>query len=191
VPDAPYLTPAQLRASVTAVVDEAKYPDATLADLVAEFEWVAEDYRGVAFTPRTTTETVRYDAAMPVVVLKWAKVRTITTVTADGTAITAGNYTVDLANGTLAWYAVGGTSSNRFAVADVVVAYDHGYDQPPPLVLRACRQYVRSCALADLSGMPRDVIGQSIDGGYTRYSTPDKAADRLLNSLPDLRAGVA
>jgi hypothetical protein len=100
----------------------------------------------------------------------------------------------------LAWYAVGGTSSNRFAVADVVVAYDHGYDQPPPLVLRACRQYVRSCALADLSGMPRDVIGQSIDGGYTRYSTPDKAAgrptgylevDRLLNSLPDLRAGVA
>lgn len=71
---------------------------------------------------------------------------------------------------------------------------------PPATLLRACREYVRSCALADRSNVPRDVIGQTFDGGYTRYSTPDKDAgrptgyldvDRLLNSLDDFRFGFA
>jgi hypothetical protein len=69
----------------------------------------------------------------------------------------------------------------------------------PNTLLRACREYVRSCALADSSNVTRDVIGQSADGGYTRYSTPDMRAgrptgylevDRLLNSLRDYRVFV-
>ena len=70
----------------------------------------------------------------------------------------------------------------------------------PAAVLRACRLYVRSCALSDQSSIPRDVLGQSFEGTYTRYSTPDWDAgrptgyldvDRLLNTLDDYRTGFA
>lgn len=72
---------------------------------------------------------------------------------------------------------------------------------PPKRLLRACREYVRSCALADRSSVPRDVLTQADgQGGYTRFSTPDKDAgrptgylevDRLLNSLDDYRPSFA
>lgn len=69
-------------------------------------------------------------------------------------------------------------------------------NEAPKAVQRACAEYVRASVLADRSGVPRDVIGQSFEGTYTRYSTPDKAAgrptgyldiDRLLNMLEDRR----
>lgn len=71
---------------------------------------------------------------------------------------------------------------------------------PPTAVLRACREYVRSCALSDRSGVPRDVISQSAEGTYTRFSTPDWDAgrptgwlevDRLLNSLDNFQPSFA
>lgn len=203
---APYLTAAQVRASVPALNNVDQFSDTLINDLVSEFEAVAEDYRGAAFTPRTETETVTFGnglvplGGLATVVLKWPLVRTVTSVTADATVVPAASYSVDVRNGTLRWLSVSGASVNIFGVGSVVVVYDHGYTTPPPIVLRACRQYVRACALSDTSGVPRDVIGQSIEGVYTRYSTPDKAAgrptgwlevDRLLNSLPDYRAGCA
>lgn len=79
---------------------------------------------------------------------------------------------------------------NATASATVTLTIEH------PIIVDACRQYVRSCALAGRSGVPRDVISQNVEGTVNRFSTPDKNAgrptgyldvDRLLNSLPDFR----
>jgi hypothetical protein len=82
----------------------------------------------------------------------------------------------------------------------VSVTYSHGIDTPA-VAVRACAEYVRAVALAERSGTSRDVIAQSFDGGFTRYSTPDWSrgrptgfleVDRLLDTLPDYRVpGVA
>lgn len=93
------------------------------------------------------------------------------------------------------------TSSTSIELSAVATATGTGIEltigTAPEEFLRGCREYVRSCALADQSTVPRDVISQSFgDGGYTRYSTPDWAAgrptgylevDRILNGLPDRR----
>lgn len=64
-------------------------------------------------------------------------------------------------------------------------------------VLRsACAEYVSAVVTARQSGTSRDIVAQTIDGSWTRYSTPDMSAgrptgwtevDRLLNSLADYR----
>jgi len=69
-----------------------------------------------------------------------------------------------------------------------------------PALARACREYVRASALANQSGVSRDVISQSVEGVSTRFSTPDVDAgrptgyvdvDRLLSSLTDYRVPFA
>lgn len=75
------------------------------------------------------------------------------------------------------------------------------YLTAPETLKRACTTYVEAVANSTRSGTSRDVIAQSIDGSWTRYSTPDWTAgrpsgwtevDRLLNSLPDYRLpGIA
>jgi hypothetical protein len=188
------MTAAELRAAVTTLADVGKYPDPALDDLVAEFEEVAEDFRGVAFTPRTAVETQNIDPYTTVITLNHPKVRSITSIVADGNTLDAATYkrterdTIESSTGFL-----GGTA---FVTMSVVITYDHGYDSPPKRLLRACREYVRICAVADRSNVPRDIISTSADGMSTRYSTPDIGAgrptgyievDRLLNSLPDYR----
>lgn len=70
------------------------------------------------------------------------------------------------------------------------------YTTAPETLKRACAVYVEAVANATRSGTSRDVIAQSMDGSWTRFSTPDWSAgrpsgwtevDRLLNSLPDYR----
>lgn len=69
------------------------------------------------------------------------------------------------------------------------------------LLRSACAEYVAAVSTSRGSKTSRDVIAQSIDGSWTRYSTPDMSAgrptgwtevDRLLNSLGDYRIpGIA
>lgn len=263
--ESPYLTAAQIRAAEPDLADVAKFPDTLLAQYVASFEEIAENYRGVAFTPRTAADThfVRRDGttALP---LRWAQVRSITSVTvtapmAGGTSttLTATDYTYEPSVGALHY------PSGFAAGVKVVVVYAHGHgyrtladavttsadatvtsatggfvdgDVGLPIsgtgiptgsriaavnsstsveltanatasatvtatianetLNDACRQYVRACAFARRSGVPRDVISQNVEGMTTRFSTPDKDAgrptgyldvDRLLNSLHDFR----
>jgi len=203
MPAAPYLTPAQIRAAVSTLADSAKYPDTALSDLVAEFEQVAEEYRGVAFTPRTAVETQTVCPGAASVTLNWPRVRSITSVVVDGTTVSSSTYRVTEAG--ILQSSAGFYAGGAFPEASAVVTYDHGYDVPTSTVapgsvlLRACREYVRVCAVADRSNVPRDIIATTSDGMSTRYSTPDKKAgrptgylevDRLLNTLPDYRIPV-
>jgi hypothetical protein len=191
---AAYMTAADLRAAVTTLADTGKYPDAALDGYVAEFEEICEEYRGVAFTPRTAVETHTIAPYATGIVLDRPLVRSITSLVVDGATVSASSYratewgTLESSTGFL-----GGTA---FMTLAAVVTYQHGMDSPPQRCLRACREYVRIVAVADRSNVPRDIISTSADGMSTRYSTPDKAAgrptgyievDRLLNSLPDYR----
>lgn len=200
MPAAPYLTPAQIRAAVPTLADQGKYPDTVLSDLVAEFEQVAEEYRGVAFTPRTAVETQTICSGAGSLTLNWPRVRSITSVVVDGTTIDSSTYRVTEAG--VLQSSTGFIGGSAFPEASAVVTYSHGFDVPTSTVapgsvlLRACREYVRVCAVADRSSVPRDIIATTADGMSTRYGTPDKKAgrptgyieiDRLLNTLPDYR----
>lgn len=198
----PYQTAAEIRAAVPSLASEEKFSDETLEALVAEFEEIAEEYRGVAYESREATATkVIGPGGATALQLAWVKVTAITSVTVTApaaggtpTTLTSTAYSFDSDLGVLV--VPGGLTAG----SKVVVVYTHGEGAPNNTLIRACRQYVRSCALADQSNVPRDVIGQSFEGNYTRYSTPDKDAgrptgyldvDRLLNSLPDHRHGIA
>jgi hypothetical protein len=202
----PYLAPATIRAAVPALADPSKYPDATLAALVAEFEWLAEDYRGVAFTPRTEVETQTICPGATIIILNYPRVRSITSLVVDGVTVSATTYRVAEAG----WIesTTGLSIGGGYSTAQAVITYSHGYDVPtstgPPgspgaPLLRACREYVRICAIADRSSVPREIIASSADGMTSRYSTPNKEQgrptgyleiDRLLNQLPDYRQPV-
>jgi hypothetical protein len=186
---APYTTAATVRSQVPPLVNPDNFSDELLDSYIAEFEGICEEYRGVAFTPRDTSETVLLGRS-GAVLLTWPQVRSIASVTVDGTALTPEQYEADLSG------RIFGLAGKR-----AVVAYSHGFDPPPappygPAVVRATVQYVRAVALADQSNVGRDVIAQTYEGMTLRYSTPDKRAgrptgfvevDRLLNSLPDYR----
>lgn len=195
----PYLTPDDLKGDPS-LARLATIDDATLAAYIAEFEDVAEDYRGVAFTPRTATETV-WPSGRTWLLTK-PRVRSITTVTIGGTVVPSTAWIFDGLTGIIVVHV--GTAAKLWPVAGLpvptVVTYEHGFDAPPPGLLRACRQYVRAVALRDQQAVERDVVTQGFEGGgYTRYSTPDPAAgrptgfgevDRLLSMLPDYRCPV-
>lgn len=192
----PYLLPADLR-SVKPLDDEDAFPDARLAQLVGVYESRAEDYRGVAFTPRTATQTVWLGyCARTTLLLSWPKVRSITSVTVDGTLVSPSSYELTDVG---AIY-----SASGFYGRAVVVVYEHGFDAPLSLtwvgaadLLEGCRQYVRSKAVLDRSQVSRDAISiAGPEGGTTSYSTPNAAqgrptgfltVDESLNSLPDFR----
>lgn len=196
VPD-PYLTAAEVRERVARSGSSAPLAgltDDVIAELVAEFEEIVEDYRGHAWVPRTVTEVVEVTDRTARLVLDWPLVRSVTSVTINGTAVAAANYDTAKRAGIITLAA--GSASPEYPAT---VVYEHGLDAPSNALKRACALYVQRTAEAEKSGQGRDLIAQGIDGGTTRYSTPDKAAgrptgwlevDRLLNSLPDYRPTV-
>jgi hypothetical protein len=203
---APYLTPDEVRAAAPNVLgDDAQYDDDTLAGYVAEFEQTAEQYRGVAFTPRDCTEVLEVDWGSARLSLSWPKVRAVTSLTIDGVTVSPSSYRA----GAFPWIdsAGGFTIAGGYRSGLATVVYSHGYNAPvatDPIggkVIAACVEYVKSVARARPQRVGREVIatGNVADGSFTRLSTPDWKAgrptgwlevDRLLNELPDHRYPV-
>lgn len=187
-----YLTADEIRSGaqpLSPLSNPQEFTDEQLEEYVAEFEEVAENYCGVAFEPRTVTGET-YLVTGRDVFLAWMPVTTLTTVTVDGVTLTSDDYEFDKRLGILRL-----GSAQRDAT--VAVTYTHGLSAPPQALLRACRKYVQSVALADTSDTPRDAIATSAEGVTLRFSTPDREAgrptgfmevDRLLNSLPNYSA---
>lgn len=183
-----YITPDALRTRVS-VLDDPEIEDEHLEDLVAEFEDICERYLNVAYEPREETETADLCRASKFLT-KWPKVTAVSEITVDDVAVTGHTFTDGWS------IELGSTYTGVFSVT-----YTHGFEAPTPTILRACREYVRACALADRSSVPRDVISQSGDGFTTRYSTPDWSkgrptgyteVDRLLRSVQSYRIeGIA
>ena len=197
MPDTPYLTPAAIRARVPALASEGDYPDSTLSDLVTEFEGITENYRGVAFTARTAVSETHTLDRERVIVTKWPVVSSVTSVAVVdralvSTSVLSTDWQINRLNGIVD---LGG-----YYTGVATIVYAHGITTPPAGLVRACRLYVRACAMRDDSGIGRDVVRQGFDGGgSTTFSTPDKDhptgyldVDRLLNQLEDYRRpGIA
>jgi hypothetical protein len=192
-----YPTVAEIRARVDALVDANAFPDAVIQDLIDEFIELAEDYCGVAFIARAgVVEAFTAATSGSKVILPYTEVTAITALTVDGVAVPAASYR--LLNGGRSGVVIIETGWGAEQAISITVT--HGLATTPKVVSRACREYVRACAQADRSDMPRDIIGSTGANGVSyRYSTPDASAgrptgymevDRLLNMAPNYR-GVA
>lgn len=185
-----YLTPAQIRDRCPDLANTDLYPDATLSRYESVFEGIAERARGVAFTTRTTTETVTLDGEQ-ILHTRWPAIQSVTSVT-----VTLYGSTVTLASTRIQVQSTGDIDLQAAFTGLATVVYVHGIDPAPDPILDACAEYVRSRAITSKAGNIRDVIAQAFDGGTTRYSTPDWDAgrytglldvDALINSVPDYR----
>lgn len=185
----PYLSADALR-SVKPLDNKSRFPDADLNALVAEFEEIVEQAKGVAFTPRDATYTCPGVRGCRLE-LPHRMVTDWTSVSIDGTALSAGQLAkivLDGNAGTLHY--PGGW------LGDVIeVDYTHGLAVPPAAVLRACKEYVRARALKQSGNQPRDAAGPAgVDG--TSYpvaaTTPTgvRAADSVLANVRDYLISV-
>jgi len=185
----PYLTAAQV-AERDGRFPSRNWTATAIEGQVASFESLAERYRGVAYTPRDRVQTFMV-AGADRLLLDRKRIRSVASVTVDGTAVSSSRRKLDPAG---VIHVVGDLTGL------VVVTYSHGYDSPSPLVLDACTEYVFCVLTTHASGVSRNTLSVSSEAGTTRYSTPDWNAgrptgwldvDRLLNDLDDERVGVA
>lgn len=198
----PYVEPVDVRGRVDALRDTEDFPDSMLADLISEFEEIAESYRGVAYTPRERTETqelysirsdmVEFRRDRHRVFLKWPEVREVSSLSVELYGVTT---VVDLATLRIDGHA-GSVDLGADFEGTATFVYKHGLDAPSSMLKRCCRVYVRAAVLADQTGLPRDVIVSTFEGMTNRFSTPDwdkgrptgyLDVDRLLNTLKDYR----
>ena len=182
--EVPYLTAAQVRVRQPRITDVS---DGEIERLVAEFEALAERYRGVGFTTREATHVGR--PRRGVLELPHVQILSIVSVEdSDSNAITFDTDYLDAARGCMF------VDRNGW----VTVEYTHGMATTPEGILAACAAYVMRRVVNSQSGTSRDVLSQNFDGGTTRYSTPDWAAgrptgyldiDAALNAERDFRYG--
>lgn len=189
-----YLTPAEVRDRVPTLADTTEFPDDELVRNVAGFEEIAEEYLGAAYSARTVTQTFDYPGST--VMLDGFPVQSVTSVTADGTALAAGSgYRIDRESGIITLLGVS-------AVALLTVVYVHAKTTTTPeTLLRACAEYVRAVCNSDRSPQGRDVIVETTASGVsTRYGTANREqrrptgfaeVDRLLNDMPNSSLGHA
>lgn len=201
--ESPYMAAAAIRTAVGAPLDdEDTYTDDDLEALIAEFENIAEQYLGQAFTARESATETRWLVNSRTLKVTWPNVVTVNSIAITDTAgtvttLTSADWSI---MGDLPLIDLGG-----YYTGTAAIDYDHGpatAADPRPALLRACREYVRACVLADKSSVPRDIVYEASADGYgTRYADPDPAkgrptgyrvVDRLLNSIPSRhRQGIA
>jgi hypothetical protein len=190
-----YLTADQLR-DARALESQERMPDDLLEAFVAEFEALAERYRGVAYEPREATVTLPGACGMSLA-LPNVLVTEVSAVSTDGT-----DFTQDDLDAMTVWSEMGILERVDGWPGPVVVTYTHGFASPPPAVLRACREFVRAKALQYTGNQPRNALSYTDDNGFSyRESTADWNAGRptglmvvddALNSLDDYRTpGIA
>lgn len=165
---------AELR-SEPSLSDPAMFPTSLLGQIRDEVEDYVEQWCGVAFNPRFTQETL-YGGGGWILRPSWARGRTVRTVTVDGVESTAASWTFDDA-GYLrytGWVQQG---------VPIVVGYTHGWDAPPPRLLRVALGWARREVLARSAKVAPDMLSETIDGSTIRYALPDPAAGRPTGVL--------
>lgn len=145
----------------------ASYSDTELTDAAARIKESFEDICGVAFEPTNVTAVVD-GSGKTAILLPNLYVTSVTGVTVDGTALTAGEL-ADLSvyqEGVIHWSS-GWTTGNQ----NVSVAYTHGYAAVPKRIKWAALVV----AVEELTGndISSRAITQTDDMGTFRLSTPD------------------
>ena len=162
------------------------YPVALLAAVRDELDDLATTYCGRAFTPRYALDQLP-GSGRGSVMLRWPDVRTVRSVTVDGTAVTLAEVSahptgrLDLEAGV--WNMPTGDTRN------VTVGYEHGLDAPPADLRREALRWCRSRLLERATGVTRATIAETVDGITQRFSTPDPGKGRP-SGHPDLDAAL-
>lgn len=133
----------------------------------------------VAISPTSATCTRSGDGSA-VLALPHGKVRSITSVVLDGTTLASDTY----------WCTPSGllrlTSGAFTAGRQVVVTYEHGYDEPPDAVTDAILQ--RALELLIPSNLPGRVSSVANDLGFSRYSLAGRDG---TTGIPDFDSTAA
>lgn len=170
---APYITAAEILED-PALERINRMPSGTISGYIAEFEETAEAYLDIAYRPRTATWETALRRRTSELAVPHARVHAEPVVKVNGDTLPDRLVRVDGPSGRVRFrhgYSVGIDDQ-------VVVEYTHGLEAPPARLVRACKRYVVNEASSDVSGTSRNIIGQSVDGSYIRYSTPDWSAGR-------------
>lgn len=152
------------------------FPTSLLRDVRDECEDYAERWCSVAFNLRFTQETLYYDGA-GVLRPTFGRGRTVRTITVDGTTGTASDWAF-----TPAGHLYPVTGGLRSGVP-IVVGYTHGWDTPPPKLVRECLRWARREVLARSARATTDVLAETLDGQTTRYALPDPTMGRPTGVL--------
>jgi len=186
----PYYSVDTLRNLVSVLPDAGRHSDELIAELIAEYEDIAERARGVAYRHREATFTTRPDRCS--ILLPHLQIVSIDSVSIDGEAWTTEQVEAITFDGSLGMVDAGGWWGSR-----ATIGYTHGLDAPPPAILRGCREFARARALAEKANAPRNAISWQDDSGWSyRTSTADWAAGRYtgimavddaINSVTDYR----
>jgi hypothetical protein len=190
VPALPYLLvdDVMARKAKSRRVQEANPDD--IARLVTEFEELAEGFLGAAFRIRHVTgEEVRLRGGVGMLAHYRPTAVTLVTVPTSVAVVSVPVTATVHVSGKI----TGASWSEVTALAD----YDHGFDEPPETVLRACALYVEASLNRDESGIPKDASSYSTQNSESyRISSPDWSAGRptgfiavdlLLNSTTSYR----
>lgn len=173
-----YYTAAALRERIPAL---ARANTDLVDELIAEFEGLIEDDRGVAYTEREHEHTANVVSTL---VLPHVLVTEITDVTQDDVVWTSeqiADLEPDLGSGTIPWPSPG----------RVTITYTHGYADDHAQSLgarRACREFVRRKVEVETSTRTRGASEVQDDSGTTwTYGTTSPTgvpeADKIIAGL--------
>lgn len=169
-----WFTPAQLRAVNGVSSAAAKVGDGDeLAAIVAARTWaesLIEWATGAAWVPRCSLEQLEA-CNVDEVVLGWPFARTLRSLTIDGVAQTASDWTLT-EYGTIR-RKLGGRFSATYA-RGFVVQYDHGTDQPPAPLAGACLEAAADLLLRAKGSPSSRLTGQSFETGTISYAGIDR-----------------
>ncbi len=178
-----YLSVAQARELEPGIADAGTYPDAEVRRVRAEVEDEFEAICGVAFVPRF--HQVRYGSnpACHDLVLPYPRVRRIRSIIGP-----AGPWTNDQI-GAVGLNALPGVLRARSGwTGPLTIAFEHGYDRPPPELVAAAALRIRHRLNRPVSGVPDRATSFSVtEAGTYRLDQ----AGRYKTGIPDVDAVLA
>lgn len=183
---------AEGRAVDPALSSTEKFPTSALIERRIETEDECERICGQAFVPRFAREELS-GTGRTAFTLRWPLVRAIRSVTVAGTALSGAEVLG------LGFTDTGVVTGGREWVRGrrIVVEYEHGWDRPPPDVVRGAKLRFKSLLLEGRSALPdraERVVTQT-DGGTIQFATPSAdrtgipAVDAIYGRFPAPRPG--
>lgn len=160
--------------------DATKYPTQLLLEVRDEIEGVIEQAADISFVRSYQRDRLNGNNTNMAQLSKQSeRPYTLISVALNGTSETLSDFDVSEV-GELYWHNAGiflrpDRSRGR---PNLIVEYEHGWDNPPAKLRRAAMQAVRRVVMERVSAKLADETGSTVDGVTTRYWTPDAARGR-------------
>lgn len=180
-----YFTIAQARASDADLVDTSKYTTAQIVEARDEVEDECESITGVAWVRRYAKVRLS-GAGTSALILPDMETRQVFSVTVDGTAFTSTEL-ADIIVPTSGLIHRDTLGVFTLGASNVVVAYEHGHDEPPSDLRRAALIRLKHRLFASKSGIPdRATSFSSSEGGTFALATAGKGTS--YTGIPEVDA---